>query len=409
MLLREDAQPKYCKVRIALKPVVGAELDWLEKEQVLEKITHSDWATPLVVVRKPGGKVRLCGDFKVTLNPALKTDVYPFPLPEELFQKLNGGHKFSKLDLAEAYLQIPLDEKSAQLTVINTHQGLYKFKRLPFGLSCAPAIFQKLIEQLVGDISGVACYLDDIVVTGKTKQEHLDNLQKTMDKLNASGLRLKLEKCQFFQDSVTYLGHILDEQGIRPHPNKVKAITAMPEPKNQGELRSFLGMVQYYDRFIPGLATDCAVLNDLLQKKSKWQWTTTHAKAVNAVKTALTSADILTHYDPSLPLSLACDASPVGVGAVIFHTFPGGKEKPVAYASRKLTSAEQNYAQIQKEALGIVFGVQKFKQYLMGRKFQLLTDHKLLITIFHPNKGIPEMQQAVYNDGQSFCHLMTMR
>ena len=394
LLLREDAQPKYCKVRkipFALKPVVGAELDRLEKEQVLEKVTHSDWATPLVVVRKPGGKVRLCGDFKVTLNPALKTDVYPFPLPEELFQKLNGGHKFSKLDLAEAYLQIPLDEKSAQLTVINTHQGLYKFKRLPFGLSCAPAIFQKLIEQLVGDISGVACYLDDIVVTGKTKQEHLDNLQKTMDKLNASGLRLKLEKCQFFQDSVTYLGHILDEQGIRPHPDKVKAITAMPEPKNQGELRSFLGMVQYYDRFIPGLATDCAVLNDLLQKKSKWQWTTTHAKAVNAVKTALTSADILTHYDPSLPLSLACDASPVGVGAVIFHTFPGGKEKPVAYASRKLTSAEQNYAQIQKEALGIVFGVQKFKQYLMGRKFQLLTDHKPLITIFHPNKGIPEM------------------
>ena len=365
LLLREEAQPKYCKVRkipFALKPVVGAELDRLEKEHVLEKVTHADWATPLVVVRKPGGKVRLCGDFKVTLNPALKTDVYPFPLPEELFQKLNGGHKFSKLDLAEAYLQIPLDEKSAQLTVINTHQGLYKFKRLPFGLSCAPAIFQKLIEQLVGDIPGVACYLDDIVVTGKSEQEHLDNLQKTMDKLN---LRLKLEKCQFFQDSVTYLGHILDNQGIRPHPDKIKAITAMPEPKNQAELRSFLGMVQYYDRFISGLATNCAVLNDLLQKKSKWNWTTTHATAVKAVKTALTSADTLTHYDPTLPLSLACDASPVGIGAVIFHTLPGGKEKPVAYASRKLTSAEQNYAQIQKEALGIVFGVQKFKQYLI--------------------------------------------
>ena len=161
-------------------------------------------------------------------------------------------------------------------------------------------------------------------------------------------------------------------------------------PKNQGELRSFLGMVQYYayDCFIPGLATDCAVLNDLLQKKSKWQWTTTHAKAVNAVKTALTCADILTHYGPSLPLSLTCDASPVGIGAVIFHTLPGGKEKPVAYTS---ASAEQNYAQIQKEALGIVFGVQKFKQYLMGRKFQLLTDHKPLIAIFYPNKGIPEM------------------
>ena len=157
-----------------------------------------------MVVRKPGGKVRLCGDFKVTLNPALKTDVYLFPLPEELFQKLNGGHKFSKLDLAEAYLQVPLEEASSELTVINTHQGLYKYKRLPFGLSCAPALFQKLIEQLVGNIPGVACYLDDIVVTGCSEQDHLSHLRLVMEKLNTAGLHLKLEKCQFFQESVPY-------------------------------------------------------------------------------------------------------------------------------------------------------------------------------------------------------------
>ena len=231
LTLREDTQPKYCKVRklpFALKPVVGAELDRLEKQQVLEKVSHSDWATPLVVVRKPGGKVRLCGDFKVTLNPALKNDVYPFPLPEELFQKLNGGHKFSKLDLAEAYLQVPLEEASSELTVINTHQGLYRYKRLPFGLSCAPALFQKLIEQLVGDIPGVACYLDDIVVTGCSEQDHLSHLRLVMEKLNTAGLRLKLEKCHFFQESVTYLGHVLDKAGIHPHPDKIKAITAMP-------------------------------------------------------------------------------------------------------------------------------------------------------------------------------------
>ena len=255
---------------------------------------------------------------------------------------MNGGHKFSKLDLAEAYLQIPLDEKSA----VNTHQGLYKFRRLPFGLSSAPAIFQKFIEQLVGDIPGVACYLDDIVVTGRSEQEHLNNLQKTMDKLKASGLRLKLGKCQFFKDSITYLGHILDKEGVRPHSGKIEAITAMPEPQNQSELRSFLGMVQYYDRFIPRLATNCAVLNDLLQKNSKRNWTSEHTGAIETVKASLTSGDTLTHYNPLLPLSLACDASLVGIGAVIFHTFPGGKEKPVAYASRKLTAAEQNYAQI---------------------------------------------------------------
>ena len=304
----------------------------MEKEQVLEKVTHSDWATPIVVVRKPGGKVRLCGDFKVTLNPALKTDVYPFPLPKELLHKLNGSHKVSKLDLAEAYLQILLDEKSAELAVINTHQGLCKFKQLPFGVSCAPAVFQKFIEQLVGDTPGVACYQDDIVVTGRSEQEHLNNLQKTMHKFKASGLHLKLGKCQFFQGSITYLGHIQDKDGVQPHSGKIEAITAMPEPQNQSELRSFLGMVQYYDRFIPGLATNCAVLNDLLQKNSKWNWTGEHTGAIATVKTSLTSADTLTHYDPSLPLSLASDASPVGIGAVIFHTFPEGNEKPVAYA-----------------------------------------------------------------------------
>ena len=165
----------------------------------------------------------------------------------------------------------------------------------------------------------------------------------------------------------------------------------MPEPQSQSELRSFLGMVQDYDYFVPGLANNRAVLNDLLQKNYKWNWTSKHTGAIETVKASLTSADTLTHYNPSLPLSLAYDASPVGIGAVIFHTFPGGTEKPVAYASRKLTAAEQKYAQIQKEALGIVFGVQKFRQYLLGCKFQLITDHKLLMTIFHPNKGILEM------------------
>ena len=164
----------------------------------------------------------------------------------------------------------------------------------------------------------------------------------------------------------------------------------MPEPKNQSELRSFLGMANYYDRFVPGLPTNCAPLNDLLQKNKQWNWISEYVEAVKSVKRLLTSADTLSHYDPSLPISLSCDASPVGIGAVIFHTFPDGTEKPIAYASRKLTAAEHNYAQIQKEALGIVFGVLKLRQYLLGRKFQLITDHKPLVTIFHPNKGIPE-------------------
>ena len=351
LTLQEGTTPKFCKPRrlpFAIKPVVGAELDQLEKKGVIEKVSQSDWATPIVVVRKPGGKVRICGDFKVTVNPVLKNDVYPLPLPEELFHKLNGGTKFTKLDLADAYLQIRLDENSKQLVVLNTHQGLYCYKRMPSGLSCAPAKFQRIIEQTVADIPGVACYLDDIIITGKTEKDHMVNLQKTLKRLKDSGFRLRKSKCAFLQTSVAYLGHIINKDGIRPQIDKVEAIQNMPMPNDQKELRSFLGMINYYDRFLPGLATKCACLNDLLHKDKKWHWTEEHSEAVEAVKETLLSVDTLTHYDPKLPLTLACDASPVGVGAVLSHIFPSGKEKPIAYASRKLTKSEKNYAQIQR-------------------------------------------------------------
>ena len=153
-----------------------------------------------------------------------------------LMSEASGGHKFSKLDLADAYLQILLYEKSADLVVINTHQGLYKYKHLPFGFSCALADFQKLMEQIVDDIPGVACNLDDIVVTGKCEQEHLTNLQKTTECLDTTRLRLKPDKCYFFQDSITYLGQIVDKEGVRPHPDKIKAIAEMPEPKQNSVL-----------------------------------------------------------------------------------------------------------------------------------------------------------------------------
>ena len=208
LVLRETAKPKYCKPRklpFAINPVVGAELDSLENDGVIERVSHSDWTTPIVVVRKPAGKVRICGDFKITLNPMLKSDVHPFPLPEELFHKLNQGYKFSKTDLADAYLQIELDDKSKDLVVINTHQGLYRYKRLPFGLSSAPAVFQKIVEKVIQGIPGTANYLDDIIVTSATEKEHLNNLQITLGKLKKSGFHFRMNKCKFFQDTVEYL------------------------------------------------------------------------------------------------------------------------------------------------------------------------------------------------------------
>ena len=178
--------------------MVGAELDRLENDGVIERVSHSDWATPIVVVHKPTGKVRICGDFKVTLNPMLKSDVHPFPLPEELFHKLNQGCKFSKIDLADAYLQIELDDKSKDSIAINIHQGLYRYKQLPFGFSSTPAVFQKIVGKVIQRIPGTANYLDDIIVTGTTENEHLNNLQMMLGKLKESGFCLQMDKCKFF-------------------------------------------------------------------------------------------------------------------------------------------------------------------------------------------------------------------
>lgn len=393
LTMQDGVVPKFLKPRkvpFALKSAVGNELDRLVHIGVLERVSSSDWATPTVNVIKPNGKVRICGDYKVTINPVLKVDIYPIPKPEELFHQLQGGCSFTKLDLADAYLQIPLDEQSQELTVINTHQGLYKYKRLCFGLSSSPAIFQQVMEKVLGDLPGVAVYLDDVIVTGSTPEVHLANLERVMERLASSGLKLRKDKCAFFRDSVTYLGHTIDKHGIKADQNKIKAITEMPNPTSKAELRSFLGMVRYYDRFIKNLATKCAPLNDLLCESVVWDWSASHSLAVKEIKAALVSTQNLTHYDPSQPLTLACDASSTGIGATIFHTFADGSEIPIAHASRKLTKAERNYAQIQREALAIIFGVQKYRQYLLGRQFTLLTDHKPLTTIFNPTKGIPE-------------------
>jgi len=179
--LKANVVLSFCKPRklpFALKPVVGDELDHLENQGVIKKVPHFDWATPIVVIRKPWDKVCICGDFKITINPVLKIDVYPILLPDELFQSLNGGSKFSKTNLADAYLQIELDEQSKRLVVVNTHKGLYQYHCLPLGLSCASALFQKIIDQTISEIPGVVCYLDNITVMGKTDQEHIANLPR---------------------------------------------------------------------------------------------------------------------------------------------------------------------------------------------------------------------------------------
>ena len=198
-----------------------------------------------------------------------------------------------------------------------------------------------------------------------------------------------MDKCKFFQDTIKYLGHIINSQGIHSHPAKIHAITNMPYPYNIAELHSFLAMVNYYDRLTPGLATKCAVLNNLLQKVSTSYWIAEHSQAVDAIKEALTSSTMLSHYDPNLPLSIACDASQVGIGAILFHTLPEDVEKPIAYASRKLSKAEKLCTNPKRSTSHCLWHT-KILTVPTWRKFNLITDHMPLLMIFHPTKGIPE-------------------
>ena len=219
-------------------------------------------------------------------------------------------------------------------------------------------------------------------------------MEEVCKRLEAHNFRLKQEKCEFLLSSVEYLGHRVSADGIQPLQSKVEAISNAPVPKNVQELRSFLGLVNYYAKFIPNLATVLHPLNALLRTNAKWDWTKECEVAFTTATTQLTSAQVLTHYDPTMPLSLAADASAYGIGAVISHTFPDGSERPIAFASRTLTASEKNYAQLEKEALSLIFGIRKFHSYLYGRRFTLITDHKPLTTILGPKKAIPSLAAA---------------
>ncbi|CAF4893525.1 unnamed protein product [Rotaria sp. Silwood1] len=286
----------------AYRQAVESDLDRLVSECVLKPVNIAKWAAPIVVVPKPGGKVRICADFSTGVNQALGIDQYPLPKPNDLFVALNGGTQFSKVDFSEAYLQVELDDESKELLIINTHKGLFQFNPLPFGVASAPSIFQKIMDQMLAGLEGTVCCLDDITVTGKNKIDHFNNLNKVFIRLKEYRFHINIDKCIFLQYYVEYLGFIVDKNGIHTLPSKTKAIMNVPKPTNITQLRSFLGIVNHYAKFIPKLTDRVTPYYSLLKKDNP---------------------------------------------------------------------------------------IQKFDQFLCGRKFTLLTDHKPLLTIFGPKKGIP--------------------
>ena len=385
------ANPRFCKARTvpyAMREKVEVELERLVKEGTLEPVQLADWAAPIVPVLKADkSSIRICGDFRQTVNPVSRLDRYPIPRIEDLLATLAKGKSFTKIDLSHAYQQLSLDEKSKEYVVINTHKGLFRYTRLPFGVSSAPGIFQRVIESIIQGIPGVVAYIDDILITGPTEREHLAALEEVLSRLKNAGLRARKEKCQFMVPSVTYLGYKISSEGIHPLPKKVAAIEEAPSPTCVMELKAYLGLLTYYGKFLPNVSTVLAPLHRLLRKDCAWQWTDEEERAFCASKDLLTSSKLLVHFDPKLELTLACDASAYGVGAVLAHRMPDGSEKPIAYASRTLSKAERNYSQLEKEGLACVFGVKRFHTYLFGHAFELVTDHKPLLALLSECKA----------------------
>lgn len=232
------------------------------------------------------------------------------------------------------------------------------------------------METVLRGVEHATCYIEDVIITGKSDEEHLETPEKVLQQLLRHGVHVNKDKCKFLQESITFLGHCMDAEGIHATADKLDAIVKAPAPENVQQLRSFLGLINYYGKFIPNAATILHPLNRLLCKDAKWKRTRDCQKSFELAKEKLTSSSVLKHYNPSLPIRMAEDASVYGVGAVIAHILPDGSERPVAFASRTLTQSERNYSQVKKEALSLVFSVKRFHAYLFGRSFSLVTDHK---------------------------------
>uniref|UniRef100_A0A3B3H990 Gypsy retrotransposon integrase-like protein 1 n=1 Tax=Oryzias latipes TaxID=8090 RepID=A0A3B3H990_ORYLA len=392
------------------RPIRPQDLDAVRRH--LQELSHagvireseSSFSSPIVVVRKKNGDVRLCIDYR-KLNMQTIKDAYALPNLEETFSALTGSKWFSVLDLKSGYYQIEVDEVDKQKTAFVCPLGFWEFNRMPQGITNAPSTFQRLMEKCMGDINlkEVLVFLDDLIVFSETLEEHEARLLNVLNRLRAYGLKLSLEKCKFFQTSVRYLGHIVSQHGVETDPEKVEALKTWPVPKNLKELRSFLGFAGYYRRFIRDYSKIVKPLNDLtvgyppLRKscsrganKEQYfhvkepfgaRWTQSCQEAFETIIEKLTTAPILAFANPKLPYVLHTDASTIGLGAALYQE-QEGELRVIAFASRGLSRSEARYPAHKLEFLALKWAVtEKFCDYLYGSFFTVVTDSNPLTYI----------------------------
>ncbi|UYV79051.1 K02A2.6-like [Cordylochernes scorpioides] len=375
-----DARPlkrRPYRVSPSERKIIQEEVDRMMEIGVVQP-SESPWASPVVLVRKIDGSVRFCVDYR-GLNKVTKKDVYPLPRVDDALDCLKGAKIYSTLDLKSGYWQISVDEADREKTAFITPDGLFEFKVMPFGLCNAPATFERMMDGLLKGLRWTIClcYLDDVVVFADSFSDHLTRIEAVLNCFKKVGLRLNPSKCSFGASKIKILGHQVDQNGIRPDEEKIKAITEFPAPNNLQQVRSFLGLSSYYRRFVRNYADIARTLNALLSMGTKFEWNTAQEGAFRKLKTALTSEPVLGHFDDDAPTELHTDASGYGIGAVLVQK-QGSDERVIAYASGTLLKAEQNYSTTERECLAIIWAIGKFRPYLFGRHFRVVTDHHSL-------------------------------
>ncbi|KAL1110191.1 hypothetical protein AAG570_008268 [Ranatra chinensis] len=376
-----DSKPikqRYYPVSPVLERAMHAELDEMLQAGVVEP-SKSAWSSPVVMIRKKDGSYRFCVDYR-KVNAVTRRDAYPLPYVSHILDRLRNARYLSSLDVKSAYWQVPLSEESKERTAFTVPgRGLFQFTRMPFGLHNSPATWQRLIDQVLGPEleRHVFVYLDDIIVCSAQFDEHVETLDRVFKKLREAGLTLNLEKCQFCRPELRYLGYVVDRTGLRVDAQKVECIVNFPAPRTPTQVRRFLGMCGWYRRFIPDFSTVAAPLTDLLKKGRAWLWSGECERAFAQLKEHLVSAPILTCPDFERPFIVQTDASGKGIGAILSQELPDG-ERVVAYASRALSKAERNYSTTEQECLAVIWAVEKFRPYLEGTEFTVITDHAAL-------------------------------
>jgi len=307
---------------------------------------------------------------------------FPIPVISEILDALGKSKYFSTIDCASGFLQVPVKYEDQAKTAFSTREEHFQYKRMPFGLKGAPATFQRLMTTVLSGIQGIRClvYLDDVIVFGENLEVHNERLREVFDRMRKYNLKLQPDKCEFLRKEVSYLGNVVRQTGVKPDEKRIEAVRDYPEPKTSRELKGFLGLAGYYRRFIPNFSKISKPLTQLLKKNTPYIWNDKTENAFITVKT-LTNEPLLQYPDFTRPFVLTTDASNDAIGAVLSQG-PIGKDLPIAYASRTLNNAERNYPTVEKELLAIVWGCKYFRQYLYGRTFTIVTDHRPLTWIF---------------------------